>query len=106
MLWNDWLQPRPEGAEPLLPRKKQAIMFGYSGTNYLGLQINKQFPTVEKALEQAIFDAGGLFADNRDFAKIHWSRACRTLVFCICRHHQIVLFRVYIYFYLFFINIG
>ncbi len=59
-------------------RKKCAVLFGYSGTNYQGLQINGDFPTVERALSQAIFDAGGLMPENRDFGKIKWQRACRT----------------------------
>lgn len=62
-----------------VPKKKYAVLFGYAGTRYQGLQINGDAPTVEKALEQAIFDAGGLLASNHlEFQKIHWSRACRT----------------------------
>ena len=67
-----------DGADRV-PKKKYAVMFGYAGTRYQGLQINGDAPTVEKALEQAIFDAGGLLASNHlEFQKVHWSRACRT----------------------------
>ena len=66
------------GAEDKIPKRYVIIQFGYSGENYQGLQINDGAITVEKILEQAIYEAGGLIISNRDFAKNHWTRACRT----------------------------
>ena len=61
-----------------IPKKFFGLMFGYCGINYQGLQINPNSNTIEKALEEAIFKAGGLIPTNRDFSRCHWTRSCRT----------------------------
>ena len=56
-----------------------AVRFGYIGENYQGLQRNPGARTIEDALEQALFAAGGIEAANHDsLAKVGWNRAART----------------------------
>jgi tRNA pseudouridine38-40 synthase len=65
----------PEGT----PKRKYAICFGYTGTNYQGLQINPDAMTIEAVLEKALFLAGGIIEQNfGNIQKISWSRTART----------------------------
>ncbi|KAI9118666.1 hypothetical protein K1719_010998 [Acacia pycnantha] len=64
-------------------RKKKVVMrIGYVGTNYRGLQLQRDehsLSTVEKDLETAIFKAGGIRDSNfGDLQKIAWARSSRT----------------------------
>ncbi|KAI5434934.1 putative tRNA pseudouridine synthase [Lathyrus oleraceus] len=64
-------------------RKKKVVMrIAYVGTNYRGLQMQRDEntrSTVEKELETAIFKAGGIRDSNLgDLEKIGWSRSSRT----------------------------
>ncbi|XP_028768888.1 putative tRNA pseudouridine synthase isoform X2 [Neltuma alba] len=64
-------------------RKKKVVMrIGYVGTNYRGLQMQRDehsLSTVEKELETAIFKAGGIRDSNfGDLQKIAWARSSRT----------------------------
>ncbi|KAL5709850.1 tRNA pseudouridine(38-40) synthase [Ranunculus cassubicifolius] len=64
-------------------RKKKVVMrVGYVGTNYRGLQIQRNetsFSTIEAELESAIFKAGGIKDSNfGDLHKIGWARSSRT----------------------------
>lgn len=64
-------------------RKKKVVMrVGYVGTNYRGLQIQRQddsFSTIEAELENAIFKAGGIRDSNYgNLHKIGWTRSSRT----------------------------
>ncbi|SPQ99361.1 unnamed protein product (mitochondrion) [Plasmodiophora brassicae] len=62
------------------PKKKAAVIFGYLGTNYSGLQINPGVSTVEQALELALYKAGAISDANHEggFSKIQWTRSSRT----------------------------
>ncbi|KAI3968355.1 hypothetical protein MKW92_052344 [Papaver armeniacum] len=64
-------------------RKKKVVMrVGYVGTDYKGLQIQRQETsamTIEGELEKAIFKAGGIRESNYgDLQKIGWGRSSRT----------------------------
>ncbi|PIN09232.1 Pseudouridylate synthase [Handroanthus impetiginosus] len=64
-------------------RKKKVIMrVGYVGSDYRGLQIQRDEPalsTIEGELEKAIFKAGGIRDSNfGDLHKIGWARSSRT----------------------------
>uniref|UniRef100_A0A803PWZ1 Pseudouridine synthase I TruA alpha/beta domain-containing protein n=1 Tax=Cannabis sativa TaxID=3483 RepID=A0A803PWZ1_CANSA len=67
--------------EPL--RKKKVVMrVGYVGTDYRGLQMQRDehsLSTIEKELETAIFKAGGIRDSNYgNLQKIAWARSSRT----------------------------
>ncbi|ESQ51585.1 hypothetical protein EUTSA_v10016529mg [Eutrema salsugineum] len=63
-------------------KKKVVIRIGYVGTDYRGLQIQRDDPalkTIEGELEVAIYKAGGILDSNfGDLHKIGWARSSRT----------------------------
>ncbi|KAJ0261869.1 putative tRNA pseudouridine synthase [Hirschfeldia incana] len=63
-------------------KKKVVIRIGYVGTDYRGLQIQRDDPslkTIEGELEVAIYKAGGILDSNYgDLHKIGWARSSRT----------------------------
>ncbi|KAN0037939.1 hypothetical protein ACTA71_000111 [Dictyostelium dimigraforme] len=60
-------------------KKKVAIILGYSGTNYAGMQKNPGLKTVEEELEHALFRTGGILPDNMYYQqKVDWVRCART----------------------------
>ncbi|GFZ01722.1 pseudouridine synthase family protein [Actinidia rufa] len=64
-------------------RKKKVVMrVGYVGTDYRGLQMQRDehsLSTIEEELENAIFKAGGIRDSNfGDLHKIGWARSSRT----------------------------
>jgi tRNA pseudouridine38-40 synthase len=64
-------------------KRKYAILFGYVGENYHGLQLNlgTDVPTIEAAMLKACHEAGLISDDNMDAKvshKIQWQRASRT----------------------------
>ncbi|EGC38915.1 hypothetical protein DICPUDRAFT_45589 [Dictyostelium purpureum] len=60
-------------------KKKVAVLLGYLGKNYAGMQKNPGLRTIEEELEMAIFKAGGILPDNLYFQhKIDWVRCART----------------------------
>ena len=62
-----------------VPKRKVALLFGYCGTAYRGLQKNPGVDTVEERLERAIYEAGGISDANfGELQKVKWSRAART----------------------------
>jgi tRNA pseudouridine38-40 synthase len=62
-----------------IPKKKVALLVMYKGTGYQGLQINKEIKTIERDMEEAIFRAGGISAENHThFNKLAWGRSART----------------------------
>ncbi|KAK6271678.1 hypothetical protein POUND7_008761 [Theobroma cacao] len=77
-------QPLPPASPKWEPfRKKKVVMrVGYVGTNYRGLQVQRdehQLSTIENELETAIFKAGGIRDSNYgDLHKIAWARSSRT----------------------------
>ncbi|KAG8371545.1 hypothetical protein BUALT_Bualt13G0099000 [Buddleja alternifolia] len=76
--------PLSETAQKWEPfRKKKVVMrVGYVGSNYRGLQIQRDehaLSTIEGELEKAIFKAGGIRDSNYgDLHKIGWGRSSRT----------------------------
>lgn len=62
-----------------LVKRKVALVAGYLGTGYHGVQLNKDVPTIEHELREAIFKAGAMRESNFvDLSKIDWSRSSRT----------------------------
>ncbi|CAI5732687.1 unnamed protein product [Peronospora destructor] len=62
-----------------LVKRKVAIVGGYMGTSYHGLQLNGNVNTIENELRRAIFDAGAMRESNfEDLGKIDWARSSRT----------------------------
>ncbi|VUC21111.1 unnamed protein product [Clonostachys rosea] len=53
-------------AEQKRPKRKVAVMVGYSGTGYRGMQINGDEPTIERDLFQAFIAAGAISKANAD----------------------------------------
>lgn len=61
------------------PKRKVGLLLGYKGTNYVGLQRNPGFKTIESELERAIVKAGGIDEWNAgSFTKVNWQRCART----------------------------
>lgn len=66
-------------ARPPFPKKKVALLFGYSGAGYSGLQLNPGTLTIESVLFDALVKAGLIWDKNaQDPKKVDWQRACRT----------------------------
>jgi tRNA pseudouridine38-40 synthase len=64
---------------PPFPKKKVAILLGYSGKKYHGMQMNPGFSTIESELFQALAKSGLILESNISCPqKIDWMRACRT----------------------------
>ena len=65
-------------------KRKVALFCGYEGTEYRGLQMQRETApeeTVEDALEEAIFRAGGILASNRgNLKKVRVRRATLWLL--------------------------
>lgn len=77
-------KPNPFSAEEIAaeerrPKKKVAVLFGYSGTGYRGLQINEQEKTIEGDVMQALIAAGAISKANADDPKkVSLVRCART----------------------------
>lgn len=64
-----------------IPKRKMALLLGYNGSKYYGLQKQpgESFETIEGKLEKALGTAGLISESNQgDLTKIGWSRAART----------------------------
>lgn len=61
-------------------KKKVALVFGYVGKNYHGLQmIDPSINTIEREIESALFSLGCILPTNKqNLDKIGWSRSSRT----------------------------
>ncbi|GJN21796.1 hypothetical protein PR202_gb09312 [Eleusine coracana subsp. coracana] len=74
----------PEGAESGQPRRrykrrKVAILLGYCGAGYQGMQKNPGARTIEGDLEEALYHAGAVpEADRAAPRRYDWARAART----------------------------
>jgi tRNA U38,U39,U40 pseudouridine synthase TruA len=70
----------PPPPPPLVKKRKVALFVAYVGAGFYGMQYNKDLPTIERALRDAIVAAGGIAPSNvgDDFSKIGWSRSART----------------------------
>ncbi|TVU27939.1 hypothetical protein EJB05_19444, partial [Eragrostis curvula] len=73
-----------EGADPGQPRRrlkrrKVAILLGYCGAGYQGMQKNPGARTIEGDLEEALYQAGAVpEADRAAPRRYDWARAART----------------------------
>jgi tRNA pseudouridine38-40 synthase len=78
-LENDSIEPAEEGKYKGFKKERVAILFGYIGAGYQGLQKNPNAKTIEDELEKAIFAAGAISESNFGFfQKTGWNRAART----------------------------
>lgn len=69
----------PIPKDPRKPKRKVAVMVGYCGTGYHGMQYNPPHPTIEDALFKAFVRAGAISKDNsNDLKKSGFMRAART----------------------------
>lgn len=69
----------PLPKEPRLPKRKVAVMVGYCGTGYHGMQYNPPNPTIESALFKAFVEAGAISKDNsNDLKKNGFMRAAKN----------------------------
>lgn len=60
-------------------KMKCAILFGYNGRKFHGLQKAAGVLTIEEALEKALYDQGFIPLHNfGDIKKLGWGRASRT----------------------------
>lgn len=65
--------------EARLPKRKVAVMIGYCGTGYHGMQYNPPNPTIEAELFRAFVEAGAISkANSNDLKKNGFMRAART----------------------------
>ena len=62
-----------------LVKRRVAIVAGYNGSGYHGVQLNPNVPTIEDEIRNAMYRIGALRASNfQDLNKIDWSRSSRT----------------------------
>ncbi|KAF9974871.1 tRNA pseudouridine synthase 1 [Actinomortierella ambigua] len=62
-----------------LPKRKVALLMGYSGTGYQGMQVNPGAKTIEGDLFKAMCKAGAVSEDNADdIKKVSMMRSART----------------------------
>ncbi|KAG0234067.1 tRNA pseudouridine synthase 1 [Actinomortierella wolfii] len=62
-----------------LPKRKVALLLGYSGTGYQGMQVNPGAKTIEGELFKAMCKAGAVSEDNADdIKKVSMMRSART----------------------------
>ncbi|KAI7898542.1 pseudouridine synthase [Cokeromyces recurvatus] len=76
------LEERPEHLgprEPRIPKKKVALLIGYNGTGYQGLQLNQNASSIEGELFNVLCKVNAISKDNAtDPKKSAWMRAART----------------------------
>ncbi|CAI8493832.1 unnamed protein product [Hanseniaspora opuntiae] len=70
---------RLEEKNPDLKKRKVAMIFGYAGTGYSGLQYNGVHKTIEKEIWENLILNGYVSKDNAvDLKKTGWQRCART----------------------------
>ncbi|KAJ1726488.1 tRNA pseudouridine synthase 1 [Coemansia biformis] len=68
-----------ESNESRLPKRRVALLVGYCGSGYQGMQANPGAHTIERDLFKALCGAGAVSADNAtDQHKVQLQRAART----------------------------
>lgn len=61
------------------PKRKVALLLGFLGSNYVGMQMNVDQRTIQAELEQALYRAGCIAKSNYGFpSKYGWSNSART----------------------------
>ena len=72
-------EQRERVERPPFPKKKVAILLGYSGIGFHGMQVNPGRRTIESELFQALVTCGLILPTNASTPqKVDWMRACRT----------------------------
>lgn len=70
--------PRAEG-DVKLPKRKVAVLLGFCGTDYQGMQFNTGVKTIEGDIFDAFVKTGAVSKDNSDdLSKVSFMRAART----------------------------
>ncbi|KAG0206613.1 tRNA pseudouridine synthase 1 [Mortierella sp. GBA30] len=65
--------------EAKIPKRKVALLMGYCGTGYQGMQVNPNAKTIEGDLFKAMVQAGAVSKDNSDdIKKVSMMRSART----------------------------
>jgi tRNA pseudouridine38-40 synthase len=74
---NDTQANQPKGKR--LPKRKVALIVGYRGTGYQGIQRNPKAKSIEVDIEHALVKAGAIAEFNAgSFLKVNWQRCART----------------------------
>ncbi|KAJ7464571.1 pseudouridine synthase [Mycena latifolia] len=69
----------PKTSAPRLPKRMCALLIGFCGSGYSGMQIQQNAKTIENALFDAMVRAGAVSQDNADDpVKVSIARAART----------------------------
>ncbi|KAI9291266.1 pseudouridine synthase [Neoconidiobolus thromboides FSU 785] len=77
--WDHSNEGRVKSDEPRKPKKKVALLMGFSGANYQGMQVNPGAKTIEQDLFDALCKIGAVSKDNSDdIRKVGFMRAART----------------------------
>ncbi|OAD71357.1 hypothetical protein PHYBLDRAFT_114506 [Phycomyces blakesleeanus NRRL 1555(-)] len=80
--WEDKKDDRPQQTgekEPRLPKKKVAMLIGFNGTGYQGMQSNPDAKSIEGDLFDVLCKVGAVSKDNStDPGKVQLVRAART----------------------------
>ena len=69
------------GSTPPRVKRKVALVVGYVGSDYYGLQMdpNSTLPTIERFIEEGLGRIGCIISTNRNnLGRIGWSRSSRT----------------------------
>ncbi|KAL7713624.1 tRNA pseudouridine synthase A [Entamoeba marina] len=62
-----------------IKKVKMAIIVSYVGRGYSGMQYMKDTPTIEKVLENALYESNCISEDNKhNLQKVSWNRCART----------------------------
>ncbi|KAI0089927.1 pseudouridine synthase [Irpex rosettiformis] len=68
-----------ERSEPRLPKRQCALLLGFCGSGYSGMQFQPHSKTIEGTFFDALVRAGAVSQDNADsISKVNFSRAART----------------------------
>ncbi|KAJ2856582.1 tRNA pseudouridine synthase 1, partial [Coemansia asiatica] len=72
-------KPRTDTDEPRKPKRKVALLLGFCGTGFQGMQVNPNARTIEGELFKALVKAGAVSEENADDqSKVQFQRAART----------------------------
>ncbi|KAJ2703749.1 tRNA pseudouridine synthase 1 [Coemansia sp. IMI 203386] len=72
-------KPRTETDEPRKPKRKVALLLGFCGTGFQGMQVNPNARTIEGELFKALVKSGAVSSENGDDqSKVQFQRAART----------------------------
>ncbi|KAJ2084987.1 tRNA pseudouridine synthase 1 [Coemansia sp. S100] len=70
---------KSENSEPRKPKRRVALLLGFCGTEFQGMQVNPNARTIEGDLFTALCEAGAVSADNAtNQQKVQLQRAART----------------------------